>query len=555
MKKIISTATFRRRRTIKALLFMKFTLLFLLLGVMQSYGKAYSQNNLLTLNLHNVHLSRALSIIERKTDYRFLYNDQEVKAAQKVNLDVTNTPVTDILTRLLASTHLSYNVLQNKLVVIAPEPAAIAVQKISGTVTDSSGSPLIGVTIKIKGTSMGTVTDAQGNFAMEVPDSAVLEISYIGFQTKEIAVNGKTTFHIILSSSATSLNQVVVIGYGTQKKRDLTGSIAVISGDEVAKMPNSNPVASLQGKVAGLTIVNSGQAGSAPTVRIRGVNSTNNADPLYVVDGILQTNIDYLNPADIATMEVLKDPSSIAIYGLQGGNGVIIITTKRAKKGETRISFQSNISLQQVNNRIKVTDAAGFKKLYAQQLANIGATPFDFTSYTGNTDWQDQVLRTALQSNNSLSISNSSEKSTTYLNLGYSNQQGVVKFDQYEKYVARLNEEIKISDNITVGGEVTGFHYKQHPPASVGNLMNKALWAVPVIPIKAAPGLYYATPSFQRAQVDNPVALIDGNKGNTINQGYRVTADVYAEIKFLRHFTWKSTFYTDLSFNEARGYT
>jgi TonB-linked SusC/RagA family outer membrane protein len=357
-----------------------------------------------------------------------------------------------------------------------------------------------------------------------------------------------------MEKDVSTLSDIVVIGYGTQKKRDLTGSIAVVKGEDIAKQPSTNPVASLQGKVAGLTVVNSGQAGSSPTVRIRGVNSTNNADPLYVVDGILQTNIDYLNSADIESVEVLKDPSSIAIYGLQGGNGVIIITTKKAKRGQTRINFQSSVNLQKVNNLIKVTDAEGFKKLYSAQLANLNAAPFDFSNYTANTNWQEQVLRTALQSNNSLSVSNSTDKSTTYLNIGYSNQQGVLKYDKYQKYVARLNEEIHINKNIRVGGDITGFHFKQNPPAGVGNLTNKATWAAPVVPIKAGPGLYYAMPSFQRAQVDNPVALIDQNDGTAFNEGYRVTGNIFAEIKFLKNFTWKSSVYTDLSFNQSRSY-
>jgi len=239
---------------------------------------------------------------------------------------------------------------------------------------------------------------------------------------------------------------------------------------------------------------------------------------------------------------------------LQGGNGVIIITTKKAKRGQTRINFQSSVNLQKVNNLIKVTDAEGFKKLYSAQLANLNAAPFDFSNYTANTNWQEQVLRTALQSNNSLSVSNSTDKSTTYLNIGYSNQQGVLKYDKYQKYVARLNEEIHINKNIRVGGDITGFHFKQNPPAGVGNLTNKATWAAPIVPIKAGPGLYYAMPSFQRAQVDNPVALIDQNDGTAFNEGYRVTGNIFAEVKFLKNFTWKSSVYTDLSFNQSRSY-
>jgi TonB-linked SusC/RagA family outer membrane protein len=425
---------------------------------------------------------------------------------------------------------------------------------VKGKVVNEEGVPLIGVSVTVSGVNTGTSTGSDGTYSINVPENGTLVFSYVGYKSQIVNVDSQSTINITMAKDISSLSDIVVIGYGTQKKRDLTGSIAVVKGEDIAKQPATNPVSSLQGRVAGLTVVNSGQAGSSPVVRIRGVNSTNNADPLYVVDGILQTNIDYLNSADIQSVEVLKDPSSISIYGLQGGNGVIIITTKRATKGQTRITFQSSANWQTVNNKIKVTDAAGFKKLYDAQLANLNAAPFDYTLYTANTNWQDQVFRTAFQTNNSLSVSNSTDKSSTYLNLGYSDQDGVVKYDNYKKFVGRLNEELHITKNIRVGGDITGYNYKQNPPAGIGNLTNKATWAAPIIPIKAGPGLYYSTPPFQRAQVDNPVALIDQNNGNTINTGYRVTGSIFAEIKFLKNFTWKSSFYTDLSFNQSRGY-
>ncbi len=424
---------------------------------------------------------------------------------------------------------------------------------ITGKVISDSGQALSGVSVAVRGTNAGTATNTNGEFTLSAPANGTLTISHVGFTSRTVPINNQQTLTITLSTSAvTALEQVVVVGYGTQRKRDLTGSITVISGDEVANRPSVNPVSSLQGKVAGLTIVNSGQAGASPTVRIRGVNSTNNADPLYVVDGILQTNIDYLNQADIESIEVLKDPSSIAIYGLQGGNGVIIITTKRAKRGQTTVSFQANVGIQKLNNKVKVVDAEGFKTLFARQLQNIGAAPFDFTNYTANTDWQNQIYRTALISNNSLSVANSSEKSTTYFNIGYSNQQGILKYDNYKKYIARLNQEIHITNNIRLGGEINGFYWQQNPP--VGGVQNGALWAAPIVPVKAGDGVYYSMPSFQRAQVGNPVAAIDLENGNTLNSGYRVTGNVFAEIKFLKSFTWKSTFYTDLGFNQTRGY-
>lgn len=533
---------------------MKFTLLLLTLFVVQGYGKAFSQDTRVTLNMKDTKINRILSKIEKETDYRFLYNVKEVAGTNRISLRFEEKPLKEVLDFVMERSGLSYTRLSDKLIVVAPRVEDLQIKNITGTVTDSAGQPLIGVTIKVRGSTLGTVTNAEGQFSLQVPDTAVLEISYIGYVTKEVSVAGKSTLHIILTPAATELNQLVVVGYGTQRKRDLTGSIAVIDGDEVARMPNSNPVSSLQGKVAGMTIVNSGQAGAAPTVRIRGVNSTNFASPLYVVDGIMQTNIDYLNPADIATMEVLKDPSSIAIFGLQGGNGVIIITTKRAKEGQTKVNFQSNVSIQQVFDRIDVVDAAGFKKLYATQLENIGAAPFDFSSYKANTDWQDVVLRSAVMTNNSLSISNSTKKSTTYLNVGYSNQQGVVKYDQYEKFTARLREEINLGEHVKVGGEIIGYHYKQHPPAGVGNLLNKATWAAPIVPVRANDSLYYAMPSFQAGQVGNPGAIIEGSKGHQINQGYRAVGNIFAEIKFLKNFTWKSTFYSELSFNQGRGY-
>lgn len=332
----------------------------------------------------------------------------------------------------------------------------------------------------------------------------------------------------------------------------MTGSITTVSGDDIAKTASTNPMSSLQGKVAGLTVVNSGRAGASPTVRIRGVNSTNNTNPLYVVDGIFETDIDYLNPADIESISVLRDPSSIAIFGILGGSGVIIVTTKRAKKGETRIRFQSTIGMQRVNKRIAVTDAGGFKKLYSAQLANLGAKAFDFTNFTANTNWQDLIFRDALINTNNLSISNSGEKSTTLFNIGYNNQQGVLKYDHYQKFITRLNEEIRINKNIKIGGDITGYYYNFQPPSST--LLNNALWATPVVPPQAGGNIYYNMPSFQYPQVGDPLANLNQSRDRAINKGYRVLGSVYAEIKFLQHFTFKSSFYSDLIFVNSRNY-
>jgi TonB-linked SusC/RagA family outer membrane protein len=536
----------------KLLHVMKLTIILLLFFVFNAAASGFGQQKI-TLNT-NTQIASILTQIEKQTNYRFLYNNALPELKKQVSLEVQNTELKDVLDQVFKGTGLSYQFMENNLVVIkdVASPANDIKAVVTGRVTGENGTALTGVSVQIKGTTKGTLTNVEGQYSINTSETDVLVFSYVGYTTQEQPVNGRTEINVTLVTANAELTQVVVIGYGTQKKRDLTGSIAVVSGDAVSKMPSTNPVASLQGKVAGLTIVNSGRAGSSPTVRIRGVNSTNNADPLYVVDGIQQTNIDYLNQADIETIEVLKDPSSISIYGLQGGNGVIIITTKRAKKGQTTINFQSNTGIQRVTDKIAVVDSKGFQKLYSQQLKNVGAAPFNFTSFTGNTNWQDEIFRSAVLTSNSLSIASSTEKSITYLNVAYSDQEGVEKFDRYQKYIARLNEEVHLTNNIRIGGEISGLYFKQSP--SVGGIENEALWAVPIIPIKASPGYYYATPSFQ-SQVANPVSLIDGSIGHTLNSGYRFTGNLFAEIKFLKHFTWKSTFYTDLGFNQSRGYT
>lgn len=424
---------------------------------------------------------------------------------------------------------------------------------VTGKVTDAlTGETLIGVSVSVKNAAGGTQTNVDGNYTISAPGTGTLVFTYIGYNIQEIPVNSRTKIDAQLVTSNQSLSEVVVVGYGTQRKIDVTGSISSVKGAEIEKLAVTNPMAALQGKVPGLTILNSGVPGASPTVRIRGISSTNSADPLYVVDGVLQDNIDYLNPGDIESIDLLRDASSTAIYGLRGANGVIAITTKRASRGKTIVSFQSTVGIQHVADRIDLVDAEGFKRLYSAQLANLGAAPFDFTNYTANTDWQDVLLRDASMNTNSLTISNNNEKSTTTLNLGYNNQDGVVNYSNFKKFNARLNQELKINDKIKVGGQLMGYHFRNQP--STASITN-ALWAAPIVPIQDPNGLYYTMPSFQRAQVGNLAYNLDRTRNTEINRGYRFTGNLFAEVKFLKDFTARSTVYTDLGFNNLRRYS
>ncbi|WP_346237588.1 TonB-dependent receptor [Niabella insulamsoli] len=535
----------------KVLIAMKLTILLSLFFTVTLNATGFGQERL-SLRVKKTAIADVLRTIEQQSGYRFLYNENIAGLQQKVSINTASATVDEILPVLLFRTDMTWQKLENKLIVIKEDPLAVKDVTVTGFVKDSSGAALSGVSVQVKNTDIGTVTDNEGAFTINVPDAnSILVFSRVGYQNLERNLNGSTSLNIVLLASQEVLDQVVVVGYGTQRKRDLTGSIASVSGDEIARMPNTNPISSLQGKVAGLTISNSGSPGAAPTVRVRGINSTNSASPLYVVDGILQDNIDYLNPADIESIDVLRDPSSIAIYGLSGANGVIAVTTKKAARGQTRVNLNSSVGFSEVRRKIAVTDADGFKKLYSAQLSNLGATPFDFSNYEANTDWQDQILRKAMFTNHSLSLSNSGEKTTTYFNLGYNKQEGVVKYGSYERFVARLNEEIRITKSIKVGADVTGTYWNTNP-TSVS--LTNALWAAPIVPIQAGEDLYYSMPSFQRAQVGNPVATLNRNNNTSISRGYRFVGSAFAEFKILNQFTWKSTFYTDLGFNTSRDY-
>jgi TonB-linked SusC/RagA family outer membrane protein len=431
-------------------------------------------------------------------------------------------------------------------------------KQVSGKVTSlEDGSGIPGVNIVVQGTSKGTTTDVEGNYTLSLaPSENTLVFSFVGYKTFTATIDGRSTVDVVLELEVSSLEEVVVVGYGTQRKRDVTGTIASVKADELETKPNSNPVSSIQGRVAGVTIVNSGVAGAAPTIRIRGVGTTTNsnaaASPLYVVDGIFTTNIDFVNPNDIVSMEILKDPSSLAMFGVQGANGVIIVTTKRAKSGQTNIDFSSYVGVQRVTNKIDLTNADQFKMLFNEQAANLGNSPYDFSNYTANTDWQDLIFRDAIITNTTLSINSGTEKNLATFSLNYFKQDGVVKYDAYRRVTARFRDEYTINKHLKVGVDMNIFRFDRDPYQN--GATNSAIWAAPVYAPQDEVGNWNAAPSFQRAQVGNPYAFIEIFNGKTIAHGYRFVGSAFAQVNFLKNFTWKSVFYTDLGFNSTRGY-
>ena len=531
---------------------MKLTTALLLFTCFQVSAKVYSQNTI-TLKLQSTELKKALSIIERKSSYRFLYNDETVKSGIKVDIDANNTPVIEVLDKLFANRLLAYKILENNLVVITGRDMEVQETKLNGKVSSAQGEALQGVSVKVKSSNMGTQTDANGNFSLTVPDKAVLIISYVGYETQEVPVNGRTDISISLKASEKVMDQVVVIGYGTASKRDLTGSIVKVMGKDIADKPNTNPIASLQGKVSGLSVVNAGELGKEPDIRIRGTVSKTQTKPLYVVDGIFNDNIDYLNPADIESIEVLKDPSSLAIFGVRGANGVIVVTSKKGKTGQLTVNFNSNVGVKKIVDRIKLVDASGFKTLYTEQLANQGSNPYPyFNLYNGNSNWQKLISQDGFLNYDNISLTSGTERNKFYMGLGYKTENGIIKHENLQKYILTLNDELKVSQHMKIGFNFNGYKAKNPQTQSFGN----AISATPIVaPYNSQFGVYNRMPyNIGDAQVDNPLRVVEETQGQDLSNTYRVIGNIYGEATFLKKFTFKATYYTDLSFNENRHY-
>lgn len=354
--------------------------------------------------------------------------------------------------------------------------------KIKGHITDVSGESIIGANVLVKGSTIGVISDIDGNFALDVPETGVLQVSYIGYITQEVKlVSGKRDYKIVLKEDAETLEEVVVVGYGTVKKTDVTGSVTSVKSDEMMKR---NPVSlgqGLQGAAAGVSVMRtSGDPEGGVSIRIRGVATVNgSADPLYVVDGVqVGTNIDFLNPADVESIEILKDASATAIYGSQGANGVILITTKPGVKGHTSLKFTANFGLQTLSQKLDVANAATFVEGIRGAKQNDDAVFTNkawenpaFTNKLNSIDWQDVMARTALQQNYNLSASGGSEKTQSRLSVGYLNNEGIIVNSYFKRLTARANITHKVKDFIRVGLNVAYVHAEK---TGGGNLFTYA---------------------------------------------------------------------------------
>ncbi|RZK91178.1 MAG: TonB-dependent receptor [Pedobacter sp.] len=428
---------------------------------------------------------------------------------------------------------------------------------VKGRVTDGGDKTTIpSVSVLVKGTQNGTQTDASGAYSISAPANATLVFQYLGYTAQEIPVNNRTTINVELASSSQQLEQVVVVGYGTQRKIDVTGSVATVKGDDISKQASTNAVSALQGKVAGVSITNNGAPGSSPQITIRGTGTIyGNTGILYVVDGVWYDDISFINPSDIESVSILKDASSQSIYGIRAANGVMLVTTKRGKTGEPTITYNGSAGFRAVTNQVEMANATEYATIINELSASNGANPLfsNPSSYGTGTNWYNQAFRNAFQTTHQVSVNGGSEKTTYNFSLGYNNEDGIVKTQNWKRYTAKLSNDFQVLKPLKIGYTVSGTSINSKDID--GGIFRQLYAAGPVVPVYYADGSYGDANDFSLGGGNNFNPQVTLDYYNQQSKNYRINGNVYAELTFLKNFTFRTSAGGDFGQNEVRGYT
>jgi TonB-linked SusC/RagA family outer membrane protein len=442
---------------------------------------------------------------------------------------------------------------------------------ISGTVLDSQGQPLPGANVVLKGTTTGTQTDFDGNYSLDnVPGNGILVFSYIGYLTQELPINNRNSLDVTLQEDTQALDEVVVVGYGTQKKADLTGSIVTVNSEQIEKTPAANPVQSLQGRVAGVQIVSPGSPGASPTVRVRGLGTYSDAtNLLYVVDGMFYSNIDFLNPNDIKSMNVLKDASSSAIYGVRAANGVIIIETKSgAKNRKPQIEYNGYTGVQRAQNVLKMANAEQFVTMAVESgstadvqfvlnaMQRYGRSRINPNVPDVNTDWYDEIIRDGIIQNHSLSVTGGTDNVSYSLGTNYFSQEGLLDMkNEYERFNVRSKIDVDVLDNVKVGVNTVFSNATQYTPEN--SAWFKAYFAVPILPVfdelntDATPIQYANAQALGYRGTQNPFPDMEYN--NNRLKIRKLLTNIYLQTELIKDkLTFKTAYNLDYSALEER---
>ncbi|MCB2408917.1 TonB-dependent receptor [Hymenobacter lucidus] len=515
----------------------------------------------ITLQVEAQTIKETLNQIARQANIRFVYSQQLVGADRKVTINAQDAPLLAVLDEVLAPLKIQYEVANKRVVLRASSRLSSANDSgsqdvtVSGRVVDAKGDGIPGVTVVVKGTAIGTGTSQDGSFTLQAPENSVLVFSFVGYSRQEVPVTGATTsLSVTLSEDKQALSEVVVIGYGTARKSDLTGSVASVSGTQLTQVATSDPVQALQGRVAGVEVTsNSGQPGSGTRIRVRGVGTINNSDPLYVVDGIQTSDIGFLLPADIESTEILKDASATAIYGSRGANGVVLITTKHGKAGATQFNLSGYTGFQQIRRTLPLTTAAQYSTLVLEAFTNAGKALPDYApllqqaiaTNAEGVDYQDLVTQKGLITNYSLSASGGTEQNRYLVSGSYFQQDGIIKNSGFKKYVIRVNDDIVLTKRIKAGVAAT-FTNNNQTGSGDGQggsqpylVLQYALQTNPVLN-PFGPNGTYNEDNITRNALNVP-RYLDEQKLNKI-QNNNLFSSSYLDVELFKGLSFRSTF-------------
>jgi TonB-linked SusC/RagA family outer membrane protein len=551
----------------------------------QDMNKVY-----ISLELKDEPLMSALEKIQQMTPFMFAYNKREIKRIHNLTLGGSNRSVHTILETLLLNTRLRYEQVGNTIVIssvrdrsegvsgmfkelspIASSREEIRARILTGIVTSEKGDPLSGVSVSVSGSSVGTATDAEGRFKLSVPDEgATLEFSYVGYEMQRIKIGSQTEVTIKLKETVTGLNDVVVIGYGTAKKSDLTGSVVSLKGDQLVDKPVPNVTQALQGKIAGVDVmINSNAPGQGAKVRVRGTGSINSSlDPLYVVDGVVGVDINTLNPHEIASIEVLKDASSTAIYGARGANGVIMVTTKRGRRGDTRVNYDGNATEAYLTRHLKTLNSEQFVQIYNEAFANgtkfdpLGGVwtppaPLNHASLPKlfdandkplyNTNWEKETYKPAFSNDHFINIQGGNEKSLFSVGLGYLDQQGIMVNSWFKRYSVKMTLDNDVNNWLKIGGNISLIKSTQRLVSDGNGSLNVPRMVteeVPIVPIKYPDGSWAGNNDIAGLEGGpNPVHIAQSRYN--LNNTFQALGDFNVTI----HLTKDLDFKSDLGYN------
>lgn len=554
------------KRGLKLIVLMKLTFLFITVCFMQVSATVYSQNTRFDFAVKNIAVADILREIEDKSDFRFFYQREQVDVEKKIDLNVSGNTVEEILEIIFSDQTVEFDVRTDNLILIKPtvpksslpDRAAQQPGTITGIVTDTNGQPLPGVTVLVKGTTTGTISNADGNYSLtNVPENATLVFSFVGMRSLEQNVGNQSTINVSMEEETIGIEEVVAVGYGVQRKVDLTGAVGNVKAENLNIEGSPNILSSLQGKLAGVEIVSAGgEPGSNTNVMIRGVGTFNNNSPLYIVDGMYMDNINFLNPADIESIDVLKDASSAAIYGSRAANGVIIVTTKSGSdtNGVPTISASANIGFQQTTKKIDVLNASDWITISTISREAAGRPPLDMAlEQQADINWQDELMQMGLMQNYNISAQGGTQSFYYYIGGGYTNQEGIIKNTDYDRLNFQVKSEFK-KGIVTVGENIITSFETRNPVerrvSRVGGIVGSMLNSIPTYNIyNPENDGGYNGPWGDAITWANPVGMINLQQEN--REHYKTFVNTYLMLDFNEHLQYKLNVNTNLTGNNS----